>query len=97
MYFSSNNYVKQNTAQAIKLFEASATKDPDAMLTLGEIYTNQKEFTKAFEWFQKAANAGSNEGRFRLARLVRGRDRDTSEYWLGQIALFGNYEYGEKG
>ena len=39
------------------------------MLTLGEIYTNQKEFTKAFEWFQKAANAGSNEGRFRLARL----------------------------
>ena len=23
------------------------------MLTLGEIYTNQKEFTKAFEWFQK--------------------------------------------
>ena len=69
MYFNGNNYVKQNTAQAIKLFEASATKDPDAMLTLGEIYTNQKEFTKAFEWFQKAANAGSNEGRFRLARL----------------------------
>ena len=53
MYFNGNNYVKQNTAQAIKLFEASATKDPDAMLTLGEIYTNQKEFTKAFEWFQK--------------------------------------------
>ena len=44
-------------------------KDPDAMLTLGDIYTNQKEFTKAFEWFQKAANAGSNEGKFRLARL----------------------------
>ena len=28
--------------------------------------------------------------------FVRGRDRDTSEYWFGQIALFGNYEYGEK-
>ena len=69
MYFNGNNYVKQDSAQAIKLFETSATKDPDAMLTLGEIYTNQKEFTKAFEWFQKAANAGSNEGRFRLARL----------------------------
>ena len=48
----------KNTAQAIKLFEASATKDPDAMLTLGEIYTNQKEFTKAFEWFQKSRECG---------------------------------------
>ncbi|MFQ9121665.1 MAG: tetratricopeptide repeat protein [Haemophilus parainfluenzae] len=45
MYFS-NNYVKQDTAQAIKLFEASATKDPDAAMTL-EIYTNQKEFTQS--------------------------------------------------
>ena len=58
MYFNGNNYVKQDTAQAIKLFETSATKDPDAMLTLGEIYTNQKEFTKAFEWFQKSRECG---------------------------------------
>ena len=81
MYFNGNNYVKQNTAQAIKLFEASATKDPDAMLTLGEIYTNQKEFTKAFEWFQKPQMRVVMRA-IPFGSFVRGRDRDTSEYWL---------------
>lgn len=43
MYFNGNNYVKQDTAQAIKLFETSATKDPDAMLTLGgNLYQSER-------------------------------------------------------
>ena len=68
-------------------------------LTLGEIYTNQKRI------HQKPLNGsktprmrrGSNEGRFRLARLYEEGSWDTSQYWFSQIALFGNYEYGEKG
>ena len=45
MYFNGNNYVKQDTAQAIKLFETSATKDPDAMLTLGDISVSYTHLT----------------------------------------------------
>ena len=48
MYFNGNNYVKQDTAQAIKLFETSATKDPDAMLALAAFWNHSKALVNSF-------------------------------------------------
>mgnify|MGYP000479567060 CR=1 FL=1 len=68
MYFNGNNYVKQDTAQAIKLFETSATKDPDAMLTLGKFIPIRKNLLKPLN--------GSKKPRMRAA--MRG-----DSVWLG--------------
>lgn len=70
MYYR-GSYVKRDVPQAIKLFETTAIqgKDQDAMLMLGDIYYNQKDFEKSFEWVQKAADAGNLDGKFRLARM----------------------------
>lgn len=66
MYYN-GNYVKKDIPQAIKLFETTAkSKDLDAMLMLGEIYLQQKEEQKSFEWVKKASDLDNPEGKFRL-------------------------------
>jgi len=77
MYFNGNNYVKQDTAQAIKLFETSATKDPDAMLTLGEIYTNPLNGSKKLR--MRAAMRG---GSVWLVCMKKGLGHKSILVWL---------------
>lgn len=62
------DYVKQNTEQAIKLFERTAqAKDTDAMMMLSNIYRLQNQPEKSLEWLKKAAELGNKEAKQRLS------------------------------
>ena len=62
------DYVKQNTEQAIKLFERTArAKDTDAMMMLSNIYRSQNQPEKSLEWLKKAAELGNKEAKQRLS------------------------------
>lgn len=61
------DYVKQNTEQAIKLFERTArAKDTDTMM-LSNIYRSQNQPEKSLEWLKKAAELGNKEAKQRLS------------------------------
>lgn len=52
---------------------AQYARDPKAMTMLGELYANglgiKRDYTKAAEWYQRAADAGDREGMFALAMM----------------------------
>ena len=61
------DYVKQNTEQAIKLFERTArAKDTDTMM-LSNIYRSPNQPEKSLEWLKKAAELGNKEAKQRLS------------------------------
>lgn len=67
MMYYQGGYVKKDIPQAIKLFETTAkAKDLDAMMMLSEIYLNQKQPAKVFEWVKKAADLNNLEAKLRL-------------------------------
>ncbi|MBF0751689.1 MULTISPECIES: tetratricopeptide repeat protein [unclassified Pasteurella] len=67
MMYYRGGYVRKDIPQAIKLFERTAkSKDLDAMMMLSEIYLNQKNESKAFEWVKKAVDLDNPVAKLRL-------------------------------
>lgn len=68
MYFRGMG-VKKDVDHSIKLFKQTARSGSiDANLALAEIYDKTKNDAKqAFQWYQQAANLGSDEGKYQIA------------------------------
>ncbi|MFZ4764604.1 MAG: tetratricopeptide repeat protein [Roseimicrobium sp.] len=66
----------EQAQRAAELLLQAAPSTPQAAVTLGHLEAfgvgRPKDFSKAKEWFNKAAEAGSAEGNFNLAHLYRG-------------------------
>ena len=78
---------------------AQYARDPKAMTMLGELYANglgiKRDYAKAAEWYQRAADAGDREGMFALAMMrLSGRggaaNRDQAVKLLASSAKLGN-------
>ena len=50
----------------LKAYEMQGDCAGDAALAIGMVFDENEEYTKAYEWFQKAAEAGSDWGYFKL-------------------------------
>ena len=50
----------------MKAYEMQGDCAGDAALAIGMAFDENEEYTKAYEWFQKAAEAGSDWGYFKL-------------------------------
>ena len=59
---------KQHPEEAIEYYSKIADQ-ANSQFDLAEIYLRKKDFTKAEEWYQKAADQELNDARYRLARL----------------------------
>ena len=61
------------TAFDLATTRAQFNRDPKAMTMLGELYANalgiKRDYAKAAEWYQRAADAGDREGMFALAMM----------------------------
>ena len=61
------------TAFDLATKRAQYDRDPKAMTMLGELYANglgvKRDYAKAAEWYQRAADAGDREGMFALAMM----------------------------
>lgn len=86
------------TAFDLALKQAEEDKVPAAMTMLGELYANglgvKRDYGKAIEWHQRAADLGDREAMFALAMLrISGRggppDRASAVKWLASSAKLG--------
>ena len=71
------------TAFDLATTRAQYNGDPKAMTMLGELYANalgvKRDYAKAAEWYQRAADAGDREGMFALAMMrLSGRGGPTN-------------------
>ena len=61
------------TAFDLASTRAQYANDPKAMTMLGELYANalgvKRDYAKAAQWYQRAADAGDREGMFALAMM----------------------------
>ena len=61
------------TAFDLAMTRAQYARDPKAMTMLGELYANamgvKRDYAKAAEWYQRAADGGDREGMFALAMM----------------------------
>ena len=87
------------TAFDLAMTRAQYARDPKAMTMLGELYANalgiKRDYAKAAEWYQRAADAGDREGMFALAMMrLAGRggatNRDQAVKLLASSAKLGN-------
>ena len=78
---------------------AQYARDPKAMTMLGELYANalgvKRDYAKAAEWYQRAADGGDREGMFALAMMrLAGRggpvNREEAVKLLASSAKLGN-------
>jgi hypothetical protein len=62
---------------------AQYARDPKAMTMLGELYSNalgvKRDYAKAAEWYQRAADGGDREGMFAQQSAGRGEQRRNVE------------------
>ncbi|WP_347264896.1 tetratricopeptide repeat protein [Nitrobacter sp.] len=89
---------RYKTAFDLALKRAQEDKNPAAMTMLGELYANglgvRRDYGKAIEWHQRAADLGDREAMFALAMLrISGRggppDRAGAVKWLTASAKLG--------
>src|SRR5205085_12602195 len=61
------------TALDLAMTRAQYAGDPKAMTMIGELYSGalgvKRDYAKAIEWYQRAADAGDREGMFALAMM----------------------------
>ena len=79
------------TAFDLAMTRATYARDPKAMTMLGELYANalgiKRDYAKAAEWYQRAADAGDREGMFALAMMrLSGRGGASQSRGSGQAA-----------
>lgn len=88
-------------ARARECYESAAAQgNVLAQLELGNIYYSgtgleQKDLSRAYQWFSLAAEAGQEEARARVAAMER--ELEYSEMGQGQIALARAYVFGMGG
>src|SRR5918992_134865 len=87
------------TAFDLATTRAQYNGDPKAMTMLGELYANglgiKRDYAKAADWYQRAADAGDREGMFALAMMrLSGRggptNREQAVKLLASAAKLGN-------
>ena len=79
------------TAFDLAMTRAQYARDPKAMTMLGELYANamgvKRDYAKAAEWYQRAADGGDREGMFALAMMrLSGRGGPDQPRGSGQAA-----------
>ncbi|MDB5503627.1 MAG: HcpA family protein [Tardiphaga sp.] len=88
------------TAFDLAMKRAQENNDPKAMTMLGELYANalgvKRDYAKAAEWYQRAAERGDREAMFALAMLRlsdrggKSGNRDDAAKLLASSAKLGN-------
>lgn len=76
---------------------AAACEQTEAMANLGVLYYQQKDFTQAYHFIHKAAQAGYPHAQYHLALMLANgegcqRDPIASEYWMAEAAEQGQLD-----
>ncbi|WP_299571396.1 tetratricopeptide repeat protein [uncultured Shewanella sp.] len=93
----SENFSVDLTVAATWLEKAALAENTEAMSNLGVLYYQQQQLDKAFEWINKAAQAGYPHAQYHLALMLFNGEgceanANTSEHWLAEAAEQGQLD-----
>ncbi|WP_144211524.1 tetratricopeptide repeat protein [Shewanella donghaensis] len=79
------------------LEQAALAENAEAMSNLGVLYYQQQDLSNAFEWINKAAQAGYPHAQYHLALMLNNGDgcdvdANASEHWLAEAAEQGQLD-----
>ena len=78
--FTFSHSVTNQDKNLEKIQELSTKEDAKSQFELGKIYQKEKDYKKAFEYFQESANQGYSKAEHRLEICYRGQDIDAGCY-----------------
>jgi tetratricopeptide (TPR) repeat protein len=96
--YSTGEGVKKDMKTAKKWFESAAEQeDVDAMLELGKIYEAERDYSRAFEYYETPAYEGYTYAQFRLGTLyVEGKlgvpNITEGCFWIYLAANYGDFD-----